>query len=93
MLKEFVGEENLPINYGGLAPALSPAIHPYAETMKDYTGEVEIVPTDVIPLVEPDSAADSTESKIHFILWIRSEGTLVILFAFRQQKLHLEFIC
>ena len=85
MLKEFVGEENLPINYGGLAPALSPAIHPYAETMKDYTGEVEIVPTDVIPLVEPDSAADSTESKIYFILWIRSEGTLVILFAFRQQ--------
>jgi hypothetical protein len=33
VLQEFIGEENLPSNYGGTLPPLSPQVHPYAETM------------------------------------------------------------
>jgi hypothetical protein len=35
-LQEYIGEENLPSNYGGTLPPLSPQVHPYAETMKTY---------------------------------------------------------
>jgi hypothetical protein len=45
-LKEFIGEENLPSNYGGIGPALSTSIHPYAETMLEYGGPIEIAPSD-----------------------------------------------
>lgn len=33
VLADFIGKENLPSNYGGDLPALSPDIHPYAYTM------------------------------------------------------------
>jgi hypothetical protein len=33
VLREFIGEENLPANYGGTLPPLSVEVHPYAETM------------------------------------------------------------
>lgn len=33
ILFDLIGKENLPSNYGGYAPALSHAVHPYAEAM------------------------------------------------------------
>jgi hypothetical protein len=59
VLKEFIGEENLPSNYGGSGPALSTSIHPYAETMLEYGGATEISPSDdsISPAVATATAA------------------------------------
>jgi hypothetical protein len=51
VLQEFIGEENLPSNYGGTLPPLSPQVHPYAETMLTYGS------TDTGPLSNQDVRA------------------------------------
>ena len=37
VLYNFIGEENLPSNYGGKLPALTPQIHPYAEFIRKHS--------------------------------------------------------
>ena len=41
-----IGLENMPSTYGGLLPALSSEVHPYAETMKRYEKPKETVTDD-----------------------------------------------
>lgn len=36
ILFDLIGKENLPSNYGGLAPAVTDAVHPYAESMAGF---------------------------------------------------------
>lgn len=36
ILHQYIGEENLPVNYGGVLPALTADVHPYAETIKKF---------------------------------------------------------
>lgn len=45
VLQDFIGEENLPGNYGGKLPPLSPQVHPYAETMGLAGGHSRTAPT------------------------------------------------
>ena len=49
VLVDFIGEENLPSNYGGTLPPLSPLVHPYAETMIAYPKEEEAAASPVLP--------------------------------------------
>ena len=43
-LADFIGKENLPANYAGDQPPLNSNIHPYEETMKEYS-TTEVFPT------------------------------------------------
>lgn len=41
ILFDLIGRENLPSNYGGLAPAVTNAVHPYAESMAGFVPTAE----------------------------------------------------
>ena len=66
MLKEFVGVDNLPSNYGGNAPPLSISVHPYEEVMRDYgdLGPGAGVPEKAFS-TEPAPAEGSRESNVY----------------------------
>lgn len=44
VLQDFIGEENLPSNYGGTLPPLSPQVHPYAESVALHAAKVRAAP-------------------------------------------------
>jgi hypothetical protein len=52
LLKEWIGEENLPANYGGKLPALCEHMHPYSEYL-----------TGVVPCVSAEGAAAAVASR------------------------------
>jgi len=41
-LFEFIGKENLPANYGGDLPELTPDVHPYVDALKIFYPEVAV---------------------------------------------------
>jgi 3-methyladenine DNA glycosylase AlkC len=62
-LIDFIGKENLPINYGGDLPSLDYSIHPYHETMTtEYHADAKLQNVDEVPMKRGESNNSTEEN-------------------------------